>query len=61
MFAKNKFSAIYVTVCFGKKCVCDSLYGLHYGRKRSPVIHNSFASYDGDVIFNSRTNKPECQ
>ena len=30
--------------------MCESFHGLCYGRVQSCVIHNSFPSYDGDVI-----------
>ena len=43
------------------KCMCCSSHALCYGRMWLCAIHNSFASYDGDVILISCTNKADCQ
>ena len=43
------------------KCLCWSSHMLCYGRMRSCVTHNSFASYDGKVICACRANKADHQ
>ena len=43
------------------KCMCCSSHALCYGCVWSYVIHNSFASYDGDVILTCHANKADCQ
>ena len=40
---------------------CSAVHTRCYGRVRSCAIHNSFASYDGDVICACRINKVDCQ
>ena len=40
---------------------CAAVHTRCYGRVRLCVIHNSFASYDGDVILTCRANKGDCQ
>ena len=41
--------------------MCGSLHALCYGGVQSCAIHNSFPSYDGDVISAGRANKADCQ
>ena len=43
------------------KCLCCSSHALCYGRVRSCATHNSFASYDGNVIRACRANKADRQ
>ena len=42
------------------RCMCCSSHALCYGCMQSCAIHNSFASYDGDVIHACHTNKADC-
>ena len=43
------------------KCMCGSSHTLCYECMQSCVTHNSFASYDEDVIHACCTNKAGCQ
>ena len=43
------------------KCMCCSSHMLCYGRVQLCVIHNYFASYDGDVILSCHANKTDFQ
>ena len=57
----NSSGPSFQSVLGRNKCMCCSSHTLCYGRVRSCAIHNSFASYDGDVICACRTNKIDCQ
>ena len=43
------------------KCLCCSSHALCYGRVRLGATHNSFASYNGNVIHACRANKADHQ
>ena len=43
------------------KRMCCSSHALYYGGVHLCATHNSFASYDGDVILIYRANKADCQ
>ena len=43
------------------KCLCWSSHALCYGCMGSCATHNSFASYDGDVVCACHANKADCQ
>ena len=57
----NSSGLSFQSVLGRNKCMCCSAHALCYGHVRSCAIHNSFASYDGDVICACRTNKIDCQ
>ena len=44
------------------ECMCGSSHGLYCGHMRSCAIHNSFASYDGNIICACcKAEKTQCQ
>ena len=43
------------------RCLCCSSHVLCYGRVQSCVIHNYFASYNGNIIRACRSNKADRQ
>ena len=54
------WACCYQSVSGRNKCICCSSHALCYGQVRSCAIHNSFASYDGDVTHTCCTNKTDC-
>ena len=65
LFGHEKYNFIYnmirQSVSGRNKCMYCSSHVPCYGSVQSCAIHNSFASYDGDVICACRTNKIDCQ
>ena len=50
----KKVRSLFQSVSGRNKCLCCSSHALCYGRMRLCSIHNSFASYDGNIIRLSR-------
>ena len=57
----NSLGPSFQSVLGRNKCMCYSSHVLCYGCVRSCVIHNSFASYDADVICACRANMADRQ
>ena len=57
----NSSGPSFQSVSGRNKYMCCISHALCYGWVQLCAIHNSFASYDGDVICAGRTNKTDCQ
>ena len=58
---KSKLKLKMQSVSGRNRCLCCSSHALCYGRMRSCATHNSFASYDGNIICACCANKADCQ